>query len=32
MLGQSNMMASFEQGGGDDDDQYIFDEYGVGGF
>ena len=32
MLGQSNMMATFEQGGDDDDDQFMFDEYGAGGF
>ena len=32
MLGQSNMMASFETGGGDDDDEFIFDEYAAGGF
>ena len=33
MLGQSNMMSSFEQGGGDDDDlAWDVDEFGHGGF
>ena len=31
MLGQSNMMSSFEQEA-EEDDQSIFDEYGMGGF
>jgi len=33
MQGQSNMMASFENNGGDGDgDEFIFDEYSMGGF
>ena len=33
MMGQSNMMASFEQGtAADDGDDFDFDEYGMGGF